>query len=159
MGIGKGFDALEDILNAWNGYTIIVCGDNQRWLNKANKIARHCNKLIPFGYVNYYVLEYLMEHSQIIIGKSGGSMSVELASIRGCKIIYAPIVGQEVENAEYYSALGCLTYAKNKKQLIEFIRTRPYTKSLYELKDSELNKISTTFVVDKTIDILKEQDD
>lgn len=154
LGIGKGFNALKDILNAWSGYTIVVCGDNQNWLDKATKIASYNSKLIPLGYVSYDILKDLFSNAKIVIGKSGGSMSVEMASIRGCKIIYAPIAGQEIENAIHYSNLGCITYARNKSELIEYITNRPYTKSIYDLKDEQVKKNSTKFVVDTTINII-----
>ncbi len=154
LGIGKGFEALNDILNVWNGYVICICGDNPNWQEKSNNIAKRNKKLISLGYVNYDILKLLFQYSQVVIGKSGGSMSVEMAALNGCKIVYAPIRGQEVENAKYYSNLGCLSYAKTKEELIKYIKLRPYTKSIYDLNINDVSFNSTKFVCDETFKIV-----
>lgn len=151
MGIGKGFKALETILNNWNGLVLLLCGDNKKWLKKAKKIAKTNIKLIPFGFVDYDVLQNFYETADVIVGKSGGSTVVELASLEGCKIIYAPIPGQEVENALEYEKLGCLTYARNLTELVKYLKEKPKTKSVYLVSDKEKSKNSAKFVVDETL--------
>ncbi len=151
LGIGKGFNAIKTILDNWNGIIILLCGNNKKWLKKAKKYAKKYPNLIPFGYIDYDILKNFYEMSDVIVGKSGGSTVVELASMKGCKIIYSPILGQETENALKYSKLGCITYARNKEELVRFLKERPVTKSIYELEESEVSINSAKYVVDETL--------
>lgn len=151
IGIGKGFKALRTILNTWNGIILLLCGDNKKWLKKAKKYAKVNRKLIPFGFIEYDVLQNFYEVADVIVAKSGGSTVVELASLDGCKLIYAPIPCQEVENALEYEKLGCITYARNLDDLVKYLKEKPQTKSVYKLLDKEKSKNSAKFVVAETL--------
>ncbi len=155
LGIGKGFKALRCILKHWEGKIILLCGNNKRWLKKAKFYSFKFYNLIPLGYVDHEILHRFYEIADVIIGKGGGSTIVEMASIRGCKIVYSPIPGQEAANTKRYVDLGCITYAKNKRDLIKYLEDMPYTQSIYDLNDDIISKFSTKYIVNTTLECIK----
>lgn len=150
MGIGKGIRGLKSVIKNYNGTVIAVCGDNQNWYRYCNVLSKKYPNFIHTGFVTPEILKDLMQKAEIVVGKPGGSLSVELASIRGCTIFYAPILGQEVDNAKHFVLRKCASNAESTDELIKLIHKKTITQSIYDLEEFN-NFNSVDFIVDKTI--------
>lgn len=104
---------------------IIVCGKNQKLVNQIKKLkfSHNVNPHI-YGFVNN--VHELMYASNILISKSGGLTSSEAMATNLPMLIFDPIPGQEVQNANLITEIGAgwktsnlndLTYRLN--QIIE----------------------------------------
>lgn len=85
--------------------SIIVCGKNEKLYHLLEEVSVQArNLIVRFGYVHN--VEELMEVSDLIITKSGGLTVSEALTKHLPLVIFKPIPGQEVENAQFVQRIG-----------------------------------------------------
>lgn len=121
LGIGKGINSITSVAKNWKGKVIIVCGDNEQWIKKAQEISLIYPNVLFTGYVKHEILKKLMLMSTLIIAKPGASMKEEIAIIPGKNIAYGEISGQETHNAKKLSDERRAKWIKGKEGLEEYL--------------------------------------
>ncbi|MDP2043983.1 MAG: glycosyltransferase, partial [Candidatus Omnitrophota bacterium] len=96
---------------------IVVCGRNKTLFKRLKK--KNLSNVLAFGFIK--TDEELMEVSDVIITKPGGSSIAELLNMGLSTVFIAAIPGQEQENVKVLAAyqVGCA--ANNIKQIKEFV--------------------------------------
>ncbi len=99
---------------------IIVCGKNEKLYQFLEDISIQARNLIlRFGYVHN--IEELMEVSDLIITKAGGLTVSEALTKHLPLLIFKPIPGQEVENAQFVQRIGAGQIAGTEEELEELL--------------------------------------
>ncbi len=122
FGVGKIMSAVKYLNNHLKKFTnkkfnlLIVCGKNQKLLQKMSDIHYPSNiKPCIYGFVDN--IHDLMDASDILISKSGGLTSSEAMAKNLPMLIFDPIPGQEVQNANLITEVGAGWKATNLKDL------------------------------------------
>lgn len=134
MGGGLGLGPMEEILAITDKVNkplqlIVVAGKNQSLKYELeNRTYNPKHKVRIFGFSNN--IHELMECSQLLISKAGGLTMTEAVTKRLPILIFDPIPGQEVKNAQYFSYIGVAQYLKDlssvKTAIEELLYERPY---------------------------------
>jgi len=96
--------------------SIIVCGKNERLYHYLEDLSDQAPyRIVRFGYVHN--LEELMEVSDLIITKAGGLTVSEALTKHLPLVIFKPIPGQEVENAQFVKRIGAGHVAGTEEEL------------------------------------------
>jgi len=99
---------------------MIVCGKNEKLYHSLEDLnVQTRNLILRFGYVQN--VEELMEVSDLIITKAGGLTVTEALTKHLPLLIFKPIPGQEVENAQYVQRLGAGHVAGTEEELEQLI--------------------------------------
>lgn len=121
MGGGLGLGSMEEILETTDSVDrglqiIIVAGKNQVLMNSLENRkynAKHHVKVLGFC----ENIHELMGSSHLLISKAGGLTMTEAISKELPVLVFDPIPGQEVKNAQYFSDIGAAMYLKDLKEL------------------------------------------
>lgn len=136
LGIGKAIKAAPIVARSWKGTVIIVCGDNEKWIRKAQAVSLERTNVVVMGYVKYEVLRKLMLSSQVIVAKPGASMKEELAIIPGNNVVFGAILGQEVDNARSLSEEGRARWIESIGELESYLSEN----QRMNMEDNDYNK-------------------
>ena len=99
---------------------IIVCGKNEKLYHSLELVSVQArNLIVRLGYVHN--VEELMEVSDLIITKAGGLTVSEALTKHLPLIIFKPIPGQEVENAQFVQRLGAGQVAGTEEELEQLL--------------------------------------
>ncbi len=100
--------------------SIIVCGKNEKLYHNLEEVCvRARNLIVRFGYVHN--VEELMEVSDLIITKAGGLTVSEALTKHLPLVIFKPIPGQEVENAQFVQRMGAGQVAGTEEELAQLL--------------------------------------
>lgn len=116
MGGGLGLGSIEEILNTTNQINrplqlLVVAGKNQDLEKRLRfKAYNPKHRVRIFGFSNN--IYELMACSQLLVSKAGGLTMTEAVNKKLPILVYDPIPGQEVKNAQYFSHLGAARYLK-----------------------------------------------
>lgn len=133
LGIGYGIKAVETVMKAHNGITVIVCGDNPKWVEEAKSVAQKYpeKKIFVLGYVAPQIAIQLIYKSDVVISKAGGITSSEVTSIEGKKAFYGSILGHESNQAEIFNDSHLVINCYTEKELYDFIMSPLETESIF----------------------------
>lgn len=136
--------------------TIIVCGKNEKLYHFLEDISIQARNLIlRFGYVHN--VEELMEVSNLIITKAGGLTVSEALTKHLPLLIFKPIPGQEVENAQFVQRIGAGQIAGTEEELDELLsHFLTYPEAFKRMQDKvavTLPGRSTGRVVDELLEL------
>jgi UDP-N-acetylglucosamine:LPS N-acetylglucosamine transferase len=154
MGLGYGIRALNTIIQNHFGPIVVVCGDNKRWYNKVleAKEKNRSARIFALKYCTPESIKELMQNSNIIIGKPGGSTMAEFVSMQGNKILYGAVKGHEEQNGRYAQSLGIATYCETPEELARTITKPVYTRSIYDV--NVIEKHPADYIVEYTLKYL-----
>ncbi len=100
---------------------IIVCGKNEKLYNSLVEVKVQArNLIVRLGYVHN--VEELMEVSDLIITKAGGLTVSEALTKHLPLVIFKPIPGQEVENAQFVQRVGAGQVAGSEEELEQLLK-------------------------------------
>jgi len=100
--------------------SMIVCGKNEKLYQSLEDLCIQTrNLIVRFGYVQN--VEELMEVSDLIITKAGGLTVTEALTKDLPLVIFKPIPGQEVENAQFVQRLGAGLVAGTEEELEQLL--------------------------------------
>jgi len=100
--------------------SIIVCGKNEKLYHNLEEVSsRARNQVVRCGYVHN--VEELMEVADLIITKAGGLTVSEALTKHLPLVIFKPIPGQEVENAQFVQRMGAGQVAGTEEELAQLI--------------------------------------
>lgn len=101
--------------------SIIVCGKNEKLYHLIEQVSGQArNLIVRFGYVHN--VEELMAVSDLIITKAGGLTVSEALTKHLPLVIFKPIPGQEVENAQFVQRMGAGQVAGTEEELEQFLK-------------------------------------
>ena len=165
MGVSGINDVLKELMHNTNKLRItVICGNN-RELKEAlekdydsyssKKVSGDSNKKVHvFGFTK--AIASLMELSDIVISKPGGLTTSEALVKRLPMIFPFAIPGQETENAEFLSSMGCAIYEPNLNKLngiIDDIILNP--KKLEDMK-SNIERLSKYYSIEEIVSLSEE---
>lgn len=121
MGGGLGLGSIEEILETTDKINeklqlIVVAGKNQTLKEELDNRAynpKHNVKVL--GFCNN--IHELMECSHLLISKAGGLTMTEAVNKKLPVLVFDPIPGQEVKNAQYFSDIGAAMYLKDLEEV------------------------------------------
>ncbi|WCK56462.1 glycosyltransferase [Aneurinibacillus sp. Ricciae_BoGa-3] len=100
---------------------LIVCGHNDKLRKKLDKeLRRSIHHVNVMGYVDH--IAEIMAISDLIITKPGGVTTSEAIAAHLPMLLYKPIPGQEVDNAEFLVRSGVALQAHNRKDLLDLLQ-------------------------------------
>ena len=100
--------------------SIIVCGKNEKLYHSLEEVSVQArNLIVRYGYVHN--IEELMEVSDLIVTKAGGLTVSEALTKHLPLLIFKPIPGQEVENAQFVQRIDVGQVAGNEEELEELL--------------------------------------
>lgn len=117
MGGGLGLGSIEGILETTDKVCrplqlIVVAGKNKSLKEELENRAYHPkHKVKVLGFCNN--IHELMECSHLLVSKAGGLTMTEAVTRKLPVLVYDPIPGQEVKNAQYFSDIGAAMYLKD----------------------------------------------
>lgn len=133
MGGGLGFGPIEEILDNLEQINqpmqlLVVAGKNQQLKDILEKRKLHSKHIMKvFGFCTN--MHELMECSHLLISKPGGLTMTEAVNKRLPVLIFDPIPGQEVMNAQYLSKAGTAVFIKNlsdlQREVIRLLYDKP----------------------------------
>lgn len=130
------FSCLMDIKGSFQG--VVLCGENEKLYKK---VVAYKDKLVPL--VGKVDIAELMSVSDILISKSGGITTSEALSMGLPIVIYKPVPGQEMHNADYVSRHGAGVIVKKReelKNLLNILLENPELRMKMGEKAKELGK-------------------
>ena len=101
--------------NDWE--VIVVCGRNESARTELSEQTVHLSGVHIFGYVNH--VEELMKAVDLLVTKAGGITLAEGLSLNLPLLILSPVLGQEMENAQYLEAKGAARIINSPQQIHE----------------------------------------
>lgn len=153
MGLNNIFYVLEELMKNTNKLRItVICGNNSELKEKLEehyKTTPEYKKIHILGFTK--AVSSLMELSDVIISKPGGLTSSESLVKNLPMIIPFAIPGQETENAEFLSSIGCAIYEPNLKNLnprLNELITNP--KKLQDMKDN-IEKVAKHYSLNEIV--------
>lgn len=134
--------------------TIVVCGKNEKLYHFFEEVrVQPLNRIVWLGYVHN--VEELMEVSDLIITKAGGLTVSEALTKHLPLIIFKPIPGQEVENAQFVKRAGAGKVAGSEGELKQLLsRVLSYPEDIVRMQEEAavtLPERSTERVVDELL--------
>ena len=101
-GVLKGVKELAtELLKETNHQVIVICGNNMDLYHKLSPLTKvYSNTLQVYSYVE--TINELFSISSCLITKPGGITLTEACALQIPLILYRPIPGQELENAQYF---------------------------------------------------------
>lgn len=133
MGGGLGLGPIEEILETTDKIDrplqlIVVAGKNESLKYELeNRMYNQKHNVKVFGFCSN--IHELMECSHLLISKAGGLTMAEAVAKKLPILVFDPIPGQEVKNAQYFSNIGAAMYLKNleevKNAIDELLYKRP----------------------------------
>ncbi|MBI3343776.1 MAG: hypothetical protein HY028_02730 [Gammaproteobacteria bacterium] len=106
---------------------LVLCGKNAHLLSRIERLSQHFPNILPLGFVPDRMVE-LLSLSDLMIGKAGG-LTVSEALCTGLPmLLYRPIPGQEVFNADFLVNEGAALWARDEADLVSkaaFLARRP----------------------------------
>lgn len=131
MGGGLGLGSMEEILETTDQINkelqlIVVVGKNQTLKAELeNRVYNSRHKVKILGFCDN--INELMEFSDLLISKAGGLTMTEAVTKMLPVLVFDPIPGQEVKNAQYFSDIGAAMYLKDLNDIKEAIEDLLYT--------------------------------
>jgi len=132
MGGGLGLGSIEEILETTDKIDrplqlIVVAGKNESLKYELeNRIYNQKHNVKVFGFCSN--IHELMECSHLLISKAGGLTMAEAAIKKLPILVFDPIPGQEVKNAQYFSYMGAAIYLKDLEEIRNAIDELLYRK-------------------------------
>jgi len=121
MGGGLGLGSIEEVLETTdtidkNLQLIVVVGKNKALKNELeNRTYNPKHNVKVLGFCNN--VHELMECSHLLISKAGGLTMTEAVTKELPVLVFDPIPGQEVKNAQYFSDIGTAMYLKDLEEI------------------------------------------
>lgn len=139
--------------------SIIVCGKNEKLFHFLEEVSVQARNLIlRFGYVHN--VEELMEVSDLIITKAGGLTVSEALTKHLPLVIFKPIPGQEVENAQFVQRIGAGQVTGTEEELEQLLnRFLSYPEDIARMQEKAavaLPGLSTERAVDNLLQLVSE---
>lgn len=132
MGGGLGLGSIEEILETTNKINrplqlIVIAGKNESLKHELeNRMYNQKHNVKVLGFCNN--VHELMECSHLLISKSGGLTMTEAVIKKLPILVFNPIPGQEMKNAQYFSNMGAAMYLKDLKEVNNAIDELLYRK-------------------------------
>lgn len=130
MGGGLGLGSIEEVLETTDKIDrplqlIVVAGKNQSLKYELeNRIYNPKHNVKVLGFCNN--VHELMECSHLLVSKAGGLTMTEAITKELPVLVFDPIPGQEVKNAQYFSDIGAAMYLKDLDELKDGIEELLY---------------------------------
>lgn len=132
MGGGLGLGSIKEILEITDKIDrplqlIVVMGKNESLKYELeNRMYNQKHNVKILGFCNN--VHELMECSHLLISKSGGLTMTEAVTKKLPVLIFNPIPGQEIKNAQYFSYMGAAMYLKDLEEVKNAIDELLYRK-------------------------------
>lgn len=132
MGGGLGLGSIEEVLKTTDKINkplqlIVVAGKNQSLKEELqNRVYNPKHNVKILGFCDN--VHELMECSHLLVSKAGGLTMTEAVTKELPVLVYDPIPGQEVKNAQYFSDIGAAMYLKDLNELRDAIEELLYEK-------------------------------
>lgn len=133
MGGGLGLGSIEEVLETIDSIDkqlqlIVVAGKNEQLKEELeNRVCNPLHKVRILGFCDN--VHELMACSHLLVSKAGGLTMTEAVTKQLPVLVFDPIPGQEVKNAQYFSDIGAAMYLKNldelKSAIIELLYEQP----------------------------------
>jgi len=121
MGGGLGLGSIEEVLETTDKIDkklqlIVVAGKNQVLKDELeNRVYNSKHNVKVLGFCNN--VHELMGCSHLLVSKAGGLTMTEAVTKELPVLVFDPIPGQEVKNAQYFSDIGAAMYLKNLEEI------------------------------------------
>ena len=127
---------------------IVVCGTN-RSLEQELRAKAYSFPCLIFGFVDF--MPELMEASDLIIAKSGGSTTTESLAKGIPMVVLEPIPGQETRNAELLKKRNTSFFLKQPDQIKIILDAIFKDPQLLSLKLNEINRLAKPHAADDLV--------
>ncbi|MBU5676044.1 glycosyltransferase [Alkaliphilus sp. MSJ-5] len=130
MGGGLGLGSIEEVLKTTDKINkplqlIVVAGKNQSLKEELeNRIYNPKHNVKILGFCDN--VHELMECSHLLVSKAGGLTMTEAVTKELPVLVFDPIPGQEVKNAQYFSDIGAAMYLKDLNEIRDAIEELLY---------------------------------
>ena len=119
---------------------IVVCGKNEKLFNELKSLPNPSGRLVVLGYTTQ--MHELLQVSDVMITKPGG-ISLTEAAIKGVPVLmYKPVYGQEMENANYFSEKKAGIIVSNRTELMGAVFTLFESPALLSQMKENIRKLS-----------------
>ncbi|MDB5085900.1 MAG: hypothetical protein JWN30_2786 [Bacilli bacterium] len=98
----------------------LVCGRNERMLQRAQQLKQEYPNLNVYGYVER--MDVLMRSASLLITKAGGLTVSEAIALYLPMILYRSLPGQELENAKFLEMSGAAVIAGMSDEVVSILR-------------------------------------
>jgi len=121
MGGGLGLGSIEEVLETTDKIDkklqlIVVAGKNQALKDELeNRVCNSKHNVKVLGFCNN--VHELMGCSHLLVSKAGGLTMTEAVTKELPVLVFDPIPGQEVKNAQYFSDIGAAMYLKDLEEI------------------------------------------
>lgn len=135
----------------------VVCGKNKhikKVLKQINKKIDHDKEVNILGFTDK--ISDLMEESDTIITKPGGSTSTEAISKNIPIIIPYTYPGQEEDNAHYLEKNGMAIMTKNIHELANIIDNLAQNPKIITTMSKSMHDTSKNYSIDKTVELCEQ---
>ena len=163
MSGGVGCESIKPLIKKFRKYGIpedrfycILAGNNAKL---KETIAKSCpsDKVQAVGFTDKVHL--YLKAADVVISKSGGLSSTEVAVANVPVVHFKPIPGCETCNARFYEAKGMSKLAKNSKEALKIAEAllgdEAEKQSMVEAQRREINAFSADNVVKRVIEVVE----
>lgn len=134
---------------------MVVCGHDKNLKTKLENIKSKDTRVTALGFVDN--IEELMSMSDILVSKAGAITITEALAKQLPIVLYKPLPGQEMENAEFISRCGAGVIAKNKSDLAKKIQQILSDPKISERMKTAIKKISSKNSSKKAANVIVER--
>lgn len=142
----QGLKAFEDKIQVF-----VVCGNNLEMKERLDR-ETYSYPVKIFGFVDF--MDELMEASDLILTKPGGSTTVESLSKGTPMIVTHPIPGQETRNADYLKARHAAFFIETPDQIFPIIESALRYPELIPSKKKNIQQIAKPLAAEKIAEFL-----
>ena len=129
----------------------MVCGNNE---NLRRVLEKHTFPfpVTIFGFIDF--MADLMEASDLIIAKSGGSTTTEALTKGIPMIVIAPIPGQETRNADVLKSRNAAFFMQHPEQILTILRAVLDHPETLAAKKTEIQRLAKPDAAKNLVDTL-----
>jgi len=133
----------------------VVCGNNRR-LQKSLEAEQHSFPKIVFGFIDF--MPELMEATDLLIAKSGGSTTVESLAKDLPMVVVHPIPGQEMRNAHFLKEHNASFFIEEPEQIKIILRNIFENAELLHAKHRAIQAIAKPHAADDLVSFILEHE-